>query len=230
MRQIIGRQVHKLMCRKNKGSAMIVAIIVSMVVFAFALSLLLAAYSLFMSSVRKITQSQCRELAKSVSMELEEEIAGVSYASFEEQKQALDEGKDGLWQYLRYNVCQGSWPYYVGDDVNGHDGSSAYRYFSLSASGGDSDSYAAMADDISVCIYWEDDGGYVSSKDDVELVVRVVCSKGTQTAAMETRYVLSCMTYDDTDDVTDNGNPAVNPSDNLTEASEQWIWSYLERD
>ena len=41
--------------KHNKGSAMMIAIIVSVVVVAFSLSLLLVCYALFSSSARKVT-------------------------------------------------------------------------------------------------------------------------------------------------------------------------------
>ncbi len=215
---------------KDKGSAMIVAIIVSMVVFVFALSLLLVAYSLFSSSTRRITQNQCRELTKTISIELEKELTETSYSSFAEQRQALDDGRDMLWQYIRYNVCQGSWPYYEGDDKVGNDEKSAYRYFNLGVTGGDASSYAAMADDISICIYWENDGSYISSKNDTVLCVKVTCSKGEQSSTMLTKYTLSCVDYDGDTSGTDSGNESVNPSDNIIETSEHWVWSFLERE
>lgn len=229
MRQLFGAKLNR-KGLKDKGSAMIVAIIVSMVVFVFALSLLLVAYSLFSSSTRRITQNQCRELTKTISIELEKELTETSYSSFAEQRQALDDGRDMLWQYIRYNVCQGSWPYYEGDDKVGNDEKSAYRYFNLDVTGGDSSSYAAMADDISVCIYWENDGSYISSKDDTVLCVKVTCSKGEQSSTMLTKYILSCVNYDGDTSSTDSGNESVNPSDNLIETSEHWVWSFLERE
>lgn len=53
---------------------MIVAIVVSMVVVVFCLSLLLVSYALFSSSVRRVTQNQCRELSKTISIEIEKEL------------------------------------------------------------------------------------------------------------------------------------------------------------
>lgn len=91
---------------------MIVAIVVSMVVVVFCLSLLLVSYALFSSSVRRVTQNQCRELSKTISIEIEKELTTPAYTSFDMQKQDVTDGKNLLWQYLRYNVCQGNWPYY----------------------------------------------------------------------------------------------------------------------
>ena len=77
------RQFHK---EENRGSAMIVAIVVSMVVVVFCLSLLLVSYALFSSSVRRVTQNQCRELSKTISIEIEKELTTPAYISFDMQK------------------------------------------------------------------------------------------------------------------------------------------------
>ena len=175
------RQFHK---EENRGSAMIVAIVVSMVVVVFCLSLLLVSYALFSSSVRRVTQNQCRELSKTISIEIEKELTTPAYTSFDMQKQDVTDGKNLLWQYLRYNVCQGNWPYYESESSTDHGEKAAYRYFTLAATGGDTTKYAAMADDISVCIYWENDGRYQISKNDVILCVKVTCMKGEQTESM----------------------------------------------
>ena len=111
------RQFHK---EENRGSAMIVAIVVSMVVVVFCLSLLLVSYALFSSSVRRVTQNQCRELSKTISIEIEKELTTPAYTSFDMQKQDVTDGKNLLWQYLRYNVCQGNWPYYESESSTDH--------------------------------------------------------------------------------------------------------------
>lgn len=224
-------QLNQMKKRRNQGSAMMVAIVVSMVVLAFCLSLLLVSYALFSSSVRKVTQNQCRELAKSVSLELEQELTGAGYAAYQDQKAALDAGEDTFWQYIRYNLCQTNWPYYAGEDESGHDEKAAKRYFKLNINGGDTSKYTAMADDISVCVYWENDGSYTSSKDGLVLCVDVTCTKGKQSASMTSRYELTCADYEDIEaDVTDTGTLAVNPSGNMVVSAEHWIWSFLERE
>ena len=207
---------------------MIVAIVVSMVVVVFSLSLLLVSYALFSSSVRRVTQNQCRELSKTISIEIEKELTTPVYTSFEMQKQDVTDGKNLLWQYLRYNICQGNWPYFESVGTTGHDEKAAYRYFTLAATGGDTAKYAAMADDISVCIYWENDGSYLTSKNDTVLCVKVICTKGDQTASMLSKYNLSCVEYENAESGVDSGNDIVNPSKNDILKSEHWSWSFLE--
>ena len=94
---------------------MMIAIIVSVVVVAFSLSLLLVCYALFSSSARKVTSRQCKELAKTLSLELEQELTKPNFASYEEEQMALksvSDGENSLWFYLRYNLFQEQWPGY----------------------------------------------------------------------------------------------------------------------
>lgn len=223
-------QLHK---RSRQGSAMIVAIIVSMVVVCFCLSLLLVSYALFQSSVRRVTQSQCQELAKTISIELEKELTTPAYKSYAQEITDLNSGNNRFWHYIRYNICQGSWPYYAGEEKTGHDAKAAYRYFNLNVSGGDAGTYAAMADDISVCIYWETDSEDLTAKNDVTLCIKVTCSKGDQTAAMLSKYALTSTDFPE-DDSSGTPDPemysAVNPAGKEIDKSEYWKWTFMERE
>ena len=78
--KIRNSQFHK----DNRGSAMIVAIVVSIIVIAFTLSLLLVSYSLFTSSSKKVTQAQVKELAKSISFEICDELTKPTFYSKDE--------------------------------------------------------------------------------------------------------------------------------------------------
>ncbi|MBO4951490.1 MAG: hypothetical protein J6C99_01100 [Lachnospiraceae bacterium] len=223
-------QLHK---RNQQGSAMIVAIIVSMVVVCFCLSLLLVSYALFQSSVRRVTQSQCQELAKTISIELEKELTTPAYKNYAQEITDLNSGNNRFWHYIRYNICQGSWPYYAGEEKTGHDAKAAYRYFNLNVSGGDAGTYAAMADDISVCIYWETDSEDLTEKNDVTLCIKVTCSKGDQKAAMLSKYALTSTDFQE-DDSSGTLNPemyeAVNPAKKDIDKSEYWKWTFMERE
>jgi len=58
----------------NRGSAMITAIVVGVVMMAFALSLLAITYTLYAQTARRTVQIQCRYLAESVGDDLKSEI------------------------------------------------------------------------------------------------------------------------------------------------------------
>lgn len=62
----------------NKGSAMITALVVGIIVFAFCLSMLLVAYTLFAQTSRTEVQLGCKNIAQSTAEELRMEISDKS--------------------------------------------------------------------------------------------------------------------------------------------------------
>lgn len=62
------------MLANNKGSAMITALVVGIIVFAFCLSMLLVAYTLFAQANRNQVQLGCKTVAWSTSEELKAEM------------------------------------------------------------------------------------------------------------------------------------------------------------
>ncbi len=220
--------------KDNRGSAMIVAIVVSIIVITFTLSLLLVSYSLFVSNERKVTQSQVKELSKSISIEIGDELTCPQFDS----KQALIDGinnKEGakycapdynMWYYVRYNVFQTNWPYYRDETAAGHIKSNAFRYFKMNFTGGDTSAYSAMADDISICMYWECED--FSIKDEALLTVEVTVTKGDQTSTTTSYYELSVSDFPDAaDGVTEDNtaNEAYNPTGNKINLKENWKWT-----
>ena len=88
-----------------------------------------------------------------------------------------------------------------------------------------------MADDISVCIYWENSSGNLSAKDGTILYVNVTCSKGKQSVSMTSKYELTCVEYEDVNSTQeDTGTLVCNPTGNSIRSIEHWIWTFLERE
>ena len=229
--RLIGRIKNSKLYKDNRGSAMIVAIVVSIIVIAFTLSLLLVSYSLFSSSVKKVTQSQVKELAKSISIELGEEITSPRFDDMDALKAGIQGTGDykssdyNLWYYLRYNVFQGSkWPYYGDATIAGHIEANAFRYFDVDILGGDEAKYAAMADEITVCMYWSPED--VAEKSGVVLTVEVMVKKGDQSYNITSYYELSAETFDGAESVSDDTQSnAFNPDGNSIDLSEDWKWT-----
>ena len=245
--KLIDRIRHSKFHRDNRGAAMIVAIVVSVIVIAFTLSLLLVSYSLFISSQKKITQSQVKELAKSISLELEEEITTPKFNSYEEFRDSVRdiEGmtytpyRYNIWYYLRYNVHQSNWVNYDASRA-GRIEANAFRYFDLSVTG-PAENYATMADDISVCMYWEDDD--MLDVNGALLTVIVTVTKGDQTASFTSQYELELAEEDEsdgdasaedaysalTDDQRYDSTPddAFNPSHNKIDMTQIWHWGKI---
>lgn len=73
-RLLLGKNNIKKIVSNNRGSAMITALVVGIIVFAFCLSMLLVSYTLFAQVSRNQVQLGCKTLALSAAEELEEEL------------------------------------------------------------------------------------------------------------------------------------------------------------
>lgn len=222
--------------KDNRGSAMIVAIVVSIIVIAFTLSLLLVSYSLFVSNERKVTQTQVKELSKSISLEIGDELTRPSYDDSQALLDAINNDENAkycapdynMWFYVRYNLFQKNWPYYKDETTASHVGADARRYFKLNLTGGDTAAYSAMADDISVCMYWECDD--ISIKEQAVLTVEVTVTKGDQKSTTTSYYELGVSYYSGnmSDKIeNDKEDPAFNPAGNTIDLNERWTWSRI---
>lgn len=190
---------------KNKdGSALIVAIVIMVVLMMLGLSLLLVSYSLFSTVTRKQHLEQSRELAETLSRQIEAEITISTPA-------AADEDDYPLWKYLKDNISvknnASKWPYFD-DDADGHKAADAYRFFSIQSdvtSGGADAKLAQTAKDLlsdtCVLMYWETEHADMAAGDptlgdevlnnEAVLTVEVTCTAGDETTTITTRYVLT---------------------------------------
>lgn len=209
---------HIMAKKQNKGSAMIVAIVVSLITMVLAMSLLLLAYSVHASVLKEGSRLQCKELAYSVSSEIQKELT-VDFDSYEEQRDSLTDGQNPLWALLRYQIWQEDerWPYF-NEDENQHKKSAAYRYFKLQTDGGEVEH---AADQILVTMYW--DGSYETQKafvkDGTILHVKVEVFKDEEYFANNMTFALEISDYEDVEEgVVENNGQAI------IMAREKWTW------
>lgn len=208
----------------NTGSAMIVSIVVSIVIMAFVLSLLLLSYSLFADQVAKAKQLQTKELAYSLSDEIAKELS-VNFTSFDEQKQAQDAGKYGLWFKLRYGLFQDDESIvYYNPQENGHKEDQAFYYYQLNADGY---GFQEKAEQTFLTLYWESsddvwsDGVTDAAKEASVLNVIVEVFNGDAYYSNHLKFDLDVDTYVGVDEslvYTDTNSHSI-------KASEKWIWS-----
>lgn len=225
--------------KNKKGSALLIAIVIMMVVTMLSLALLLVSYSLFATSNKQNQTQQCRTLAQSLSRELEAEITIASFDKYADQRKAMEEGTYPLWFYLRFNILQNNWPYF-NDEERGHTQSYAYRYFDIDVSALSNSEAAALMDDISVLMYWE--SGAENDRSGTELVIQVTCKIGDQQSTVTSTYQLvideknfytdiaSTGVTDSGQLATIEGSDSVNPSNNSIYPAEIWSWGLMERE
>jgi hypothetical protein len=212
---------------KNQGVAMIVAVIAGMVLMVFTLSLLLVSYTLFSSVAAKSTQSQCAELAKSVSQELRQELLNVNYDSYSAQNAAVGR-ENNLWFFLRYNLWQQeAWPYY-NDGETGHDEADSVRYFTINAT--EDSKFEGMADQILITTYWKIDSDSPQNETDKSLTTvhfKVEAKKGDSAYVVESDYALTVTPYDSAEgegNMETVENSKINPYNKYIDRNEKWVW------
>lgn len=179
---------HRKRHRAERGAAMVVAIVVSMVIMVFSLSLLLVTYSLYLSVPGGAISMQCRELAVSLSEEIGQELMRMP-----EQDAAVQpaEEQTALYGYLRSLLWQEEvWPHYDPEGEIAFE--KCCRYFSLEIP----DGYEDMADQILMTLYWTIEEA-VSIQEDQEdehscavLHVRIKVCKNENSYITEQAYIL----------------------------------------
>lgn len=213
---------------KKSGSALVVAIVIMLLVMMLSFALLLACFSLRQSAVRQRTLEQCKEIAQGVSKELTAEITR-DFKTPEEVETSLTNDKFPLWNYLRCNLWQTTWPYYNEDEAR-HQKKAAYKYFTLD--------YGAdgVPGDVTVAMYWESARG--ESKDGETVTpffMEVTCQIGEQKSVITSEYELMIDNFSSVSNPEGEadykpGNPECNPHQNTIQKNEKWTFSFVERE
>ena len=178
----------------NKGTAMMVAIIVIAVVMIFTFSLMLVTYTLYASQSKKAASLRNKEAANSLSLAIREELQ-----SPEAYKNSA------LWRYLRCNIYQSAtWPYYK-KDVENHTSEYAFRYFDLKKNA--NYNIDGFPGSIKLCMYWcipedtvvSDDEELsqlaINRKKDSYLFIEVICNTGGQTYSIKDKYKMQINSF-----------------------------------
>ena len=235
--------------RKNKGTAMMVVIIIIGVLIVFCFSLLLVSYTLYASQTKKASSLRCSEAANTLSKALQVELTDPN--AYRDST---------LWNYLRFNLAQNdAWNYYdpysAADSV--HSETYAFRYFDVEVNQREQylqkfgsellpEGYPAK---VQLCIYWEPPEGYEESDylspgtltyhkmDKVELYIAVTCESGNQSYTVVNKYRLSTSLLQDEDvemkeELQNNETKAsCNPKEYATYHEEQkWEWDFVSRE
>lgn len=210
---------------QKEGSALLIAIVIMMVLTMLTLALLLVSYSLFATANKQQGMEQCKEMAQSLSRELEEEITGtdVDFSTYDEMKTAYEAGESPLWFYLRFNLWQSDWPYY-NEEERGHTAAYAYRYFDINTGTG-KEAVADALDDISVKMYWE--GENDAEKEDTSFVVQVTCQKGKLKSIITSTYEL---TIDENPANYGGAGEEMLDGKHLIQTGEKWTFSLAQRE
>lgn len=227
----------------NRGTSMIVAVVIITILMIFCFSLLLASYTLYSSQNKKAASKRNSEAANTLSVALEKELTSDSA-----------EKDSALWKYLRCNLIQDTtWPDYR-PGVDGHT-KDAYRYFDLNYNyhknyfeGSGLEGLEGFPGKVELCVYWMlPDGVILSSGQNVSeinpngtrLFVEIHCETASQTYIVTNEYVLSSTQYGGDNasktrkkrlqtvtGISDTYNPMHNP----VNADQDWTWTFVGRE
>ncbi|GEM_PF-205584 len=240
--QMVIKKLNSLKIKNRKGAAMIVAIIIMGILIVFTFSLMLVAYTLYSSQTKNIASMKCSESANTLSIALKDEL--------NDENAAL---RSHLYQYVRYNICQETWPNYTGNNE-----AEAFRYFSLKYNANDSthggySSVEGFPGSIKVCMYWmlPDESQYymensgITKKfsevsdlnhNGVRLFVEVTSESANQSYTVKQKYVLEKSTYSNKEAGVQGvlfgssvmGDKSINPYGKVQQDiffNEKWSWT-----
>lgn len=193
----------------NKGSAMITGLVVSTVLMVLCLSLLLIAYSLFLSTANSTSDLPNREMLYSAAEALEHELLDFS-VQYEDDLLLTDMSDHNFWQYIDNTIWKGFelapgtqdiytqsvngdyWMYYDPNDSSGYHNNleKCSKYFNLTSIG---------SVKIIVQLYWELPKGFdgnAANKDSkngtlLNAIYRMYDNKGTLLVKAEKKYLYS---------------------------------------
>ena len=235
------RKLHK----DNKGTTMMVCIVLIAILIIFTFALTLAAYTLYSSQNKNVASMRCAEAANTLSIALDDELTDPDAAQYSH-----------LYQYIRYNICQSDeayWPYYD-PSVPNHTSDYAFRYFDMKYNTSKApDGMDGYPGNIKVCVYWKlpeatsttDTSQTLFNKmvtnDDrngVRLYVEITCEAASQSYTVTNVYKLSEPSYESgsankkyLSEINKDSNPlkdAINPmgfADSKYNWNKNWVWT-----
>ncbi len=225
----------------QKGSALIIAMVVMLVLTVLGLSLMYASYSLFATVNRQQSAEQCRLMARSVSEEIEQELTGVSFVSQEEFEAALidrnSHDEHPLWYYLRFNLLhlnpdeqsrEAVWKYYNEVERDHKKLEKVQRKFKLTADSGEAktvlDGY-----DITILIHWESEAG-ASRFNSTPVIIQVISEKDRQRSVITSTYELNVDYYAGENIGFMHYDSTYNPNQLTINSIERWTFSCVLRE
>jgi len=170
----------------NRGTAMMVVVVIVGILMIFCFSLLLASYTLYATQNKNAASKRNAEAANTLSKALETELT----------RGDATEKDSALWKYLRCNINQENWK------------SGEIKYFDMNYNRSNTyfDSENPALDGypgkVQLAMYWMPPKGHEGEEvcadpDGIRLTVEITCETASQSYTISNRYLLSSTNYDD---------------------------------
>lgn len=204
---------------KNKdGSALLIAIAIMAVLFMLGLALLLVSFSLHATANREQDAAQCKEIAQTLSRELEREIT----IKAEDAYKAGAVKKYPFWFYLRENIWQedNKWPAYGETDYLNDRAIRRFQPEQRNYTAEDETASKLLANTY-VEVYWTREDKTAQKGEGTNIVVSAVCSVGNSKSTVTRSYVLGI--DDSVSEVNSLSNGEFVPKKSI-DTAERWQW------
>lgn len=186
--------------RDHKGATTIVVICVMAVIMTLSMGLFLTASMLTRTSGRTLASEQCRILAVSFSEELERELCSSDFVYENQEQENVSKlsavNGQSLWNYIRQNIADGSWPCYTDEGTGLYGEEDAVRSFTLKKTG-----VTGEIVDIVLQIYWipETQKELSAQRIPKELVIQTKVEVKEQACMITDRYEIQVRELSDYD-------------------------------
>lgn len=235
----IKNRIDALKENRNKGAALVIAVIIMLLLTMLSLVLLTVSYSLHQTAYRQRNMEQCKEITQGICKEIHEELCTINNTTFttvEEVKTAIESNQYPLWSYLRCSLWQVQWPYY-NENESLHKFDRACRYFTLEYK--NVKTGEEIPGEVTVAIYWESEKDVTKDEgDDTPVFIQVTCQIGKQKSTITSEYVLHIDTEvankytgaTDDDKKYVVRNQKNNPYHNVINLEEKWYFTETSRE
>ena len=221
---------------RHEGASLITVLAIIAVLMSIVLSVLAISYQYLTLRAGDVNREKCEEAASTLAEELQKEITGVHFTTYDQQIATKNE----IWLYLRENVAQESWPYlareeagtaYVGTDpfvwdmddlTEAADTKAARRYFSLEPTAEATEELKSEMPITTVCMYWTP-GKYTDRVTGTKLYVEITAEIGDDAYTITDVYDLETDSYSTTGDTT---KVTAQTNANTIYKDQKWDWVY----
>ena len=173
-------------CREKQGAALLVAIFLMLLLLVLSVSLLLGAYSVTHTMQGRRQSMQAKELAETLSMQLERELTEPQFSDVEAEETARNAGEDTLWFYVKDQIRQGVWQ------------PETDYAFSLGADAVSEEDAEKLLEQTNVTMQWQE-----LSDGTIQLSMTVTAASGKESCEMTTVYTLNRESYPDGEEPND---------------------------
>lgn len=171
---------------QNKdGSSLLMAVVVMMIVTVLSMSLLVVSFSLFKTSASQSQMEQCKEMSRTLSVQIEEELSNVVLNGADEYDAYLENPNNHeFWLFLRQNMF---------DPLNWPAGMENAKELKIMQTGVDEDADAFLQG-VTVKVWYENES--TSTKDNTTVKIQVISNLHQQTSIVTSIYHLQVKNED----------------------------------